>query len=255
MSTIKNGMNFGDKRTNMNNLTNLIIKYKGTKNPALLKEIFVILTPAMKKKATHTFFAKWYPLNLYHPCKFCRNCDKLNNIPKSEHNLICENCDICKCVKGFFNLKKNNLCEYEDVYQDLYLTVLEMINKFIPDKKFDNYFYTSLWEWKPSFINQNFVKSLLNKPLTKSNEEGEEHELTEVAEDSEIDKINLKQEIKLKYEKTIKKLLSLCKTDKEKQIINLYINDKQMTQEKVAKILGTYQRDISRIINKLRKRL
>jgi RNA polymerase sigma factor (sigma-70 family) len=239
----------------MNYLTNLIVKYKENKNPAILKEIFNILIPAMKKKATHTFFAKWYPLNLYHPCKFCRNCDKLNNIPKSEHSLICENCDICKCVKGFFNLNKNNLCEYNDVYNDLYLTVLEMINKFIPEKEFDNYFYTSLWEWKPSFINQNFVKSLLNKPLSKSNEEGEEYELIEVAEDSEIDKINLKQEAKLKYEEIVKKLLSLCKTEKEKKIINLYINDKQMTQEKVAKILGTYQKDISRILNKLRKRL
>ena len=238
----------------MNNLTNLIIKYKEIKTPVILTEIFEILSPAMKKKATHTFFAKWYPLNLYHPCKFCRNCNKLNNIPKSEHSLICENCDICKCVKGFFNLNKNNLCEYNDVYNDLYLTVLEMINKFIPEKEFDNYFYTSLWEWKPSFINQNFVKSLLNKPLTKSNEEGEEYELIEVAEDSEIDKINLKQEARLKYEEIVIKLLSLCQTKTEKTVVNLFLNDKKMTQEKAGAILGFTQSYISLILKSLRKR-
>jgi RNA polymerase sigma factor (sigma-70 family) len=228
----------------MDKLTKLVLEYQKTKSQITFKEILEMLNPVIKKKATYVFYGKWYPLNLYHPCKFCRVCTKLNNTPKSEHSLICKECKECKCVKGFFNLKKNNLCEYEDVEQDLLLTILQMIDKFVPEpnKEFNNYLYTTLWEWMPTFLTKDFVKSLSHKSLTQSDEEGNE---------TQIDIPEEKEEPKLSMEE----ILKVTTTKREKELINLFLNDKMMTQEKAGKTLGITQQAISLVFNKLQKKL
>jgi RNA polymerase sigma factor (sigma-70 family) len=228
----------------MDKLTTLVLDYQKNKSQITFKEILEMLNPVIKKKATYVFYGKWYPLNLYHPCKFCRNCEKLNNIPKSEHKIICEDCDKCKCVKGWFNLNKNHLCEYEDVEQDLLLVILQMINKFTPEKEFNNYLYTTLWEWMPTFFTKDFVKSITNKSLTQEDEEGNE---------TQIDIPDYSGETKSKP--SFQEILKVCKTDMEKKVCELYLENPKLSQEEIAEKLGTYQRDISRIINKLRKRL
>jgi len=238
----------------MINLTNLVKEYKEKKDKILLNQIYTELQSTIKQKARFIYYAKFYPLNLYHPCKFCRNCNKLNNVPKNEHNIICKDCDICKCIKGFFNLKKNNLCEFEDVENDIWLEVMRTIEDFDITKDFNTYLFSNLWEFIPSFITKDFVKSLSNKSLTKLDDEGNETQI-DISEEGEIDKLNKEQEIQQKFEKTKNKILSLCKTEREKIVINLFLNDKTMTQDKAGEILKISQQAISLILNKLQKRL
>lgn len=226
----------------MDKLTKLVLDYQKTKSQTILKEILNILNPVIKKKANYIFYAKWYPLNLYHSCKYCRNCTKLKDIPKSEHSIICEDCKECKCIKGFFNLNKNHLCEYEDVEQDLLLVILKMIDKFVPEKEFNNYLYTTLWEWMPTFFTKDFVKSLSNKSLTRIDIEGEETQI-DIPEEKEESQFSLEE------------ILKVVTTKREKEIINLFLNDKKMTQDKAGEILGISQQAISLIFNKLQKKL
>ena len=228
----------------MINLTNLIKEYKETKSKLTLDKIYMELKSVIKQKAKFIYYAKFYPLNLYHPCKYCRNCDRLNNVPKEEHNIICKECDICKCIKGFFNLKKDGLCEYEDVENDLWLEILRTINNFDITKDFNTYLFSDLWEFIPTFITKNFVKSLSNKSLTQQNEEGNEIQM-DIPEEKE----------ETKPKPSIQDILKICQTDIERKICELYLENPNLSQEELAEKLGTYKMNISRILNKLRKRL
>lgn len=225
----------------MKNITNLIKEYKETKNKFILDQIYKELKSTIQQKTRFIYYAKWYPLNLYHPCKYCRNCDKLNNVPKAEHNTICKDCEICTCVKGFFNLKKNNLCDYEDVENDIWLEILRTIENFDITKDFNTYLFSNLWEFIPSFITKNFVKSLLNKSLTKIDKEGNETQI-----DLPEEKIN---------PPSFEEILGVCETDMERKVCELYLKNPNLSQGELAEKLGNNQRAISRIINKLRKRL
>ena len=224
----------------MINLTSLVKEYKETKNKLLLDKIYLELQSTIKQKARFIYYAKWYPLNLYHPCKYCRNCTKLNNIPKSEHNLICKNCQDCKCIKGFFNLKKNNLCDYEDVENDLWLEILRTIENFDTTKDFNTYLFSNLWEFIPTFITKNFIKSLTNKSLIKIDEEGNESESErEISEEeTQTKQIDLDN------------ILKLCKTKRKKEIVRLLA--KGLKQEEIAKILKVSPQYISNVLKGLR---
>jgi len=224
----------------MINLTSLVKEYKETKNKLLLDKIYLELQSTIKQKARFIYYAKWYPLNLYHPCKYCRNCTKLNNIPKSEHNLICKNCQDCKCIKGFFNLKKNNLCDYEDVENDLWLEILRTIGNFDTTKDFNTYLFSNLWEFIPTFITKNFIKSLTNKSLIKIDEEGNESESErEISEEeTQTKQIDLDN------------ILKLCKTKRKKEIVRLLA--KGLKQEEIAEILKVSPQYISNVLKGLR---
>jgi len=228
----------------MINLTDLVKEYKQTKNKQILDKIYTGLKSTISDKSKFIFYHKFYPLNLYHPCKYCRNCDKLNNVPKEEHNIICKSCEMCKCIKGFFNLKKDNLCEYEDVENDLWLEILRTINNFDITKDFNTYLFSDLWEWIPSFITKDFVKSLSNKSLTQEDEEGNE---TQIDIPEEQEEANSKP--------SIQEILNMCKTDIEKKICELYIENPILSQEEIAEKLKMTQQNISLTLNKLRKRL
>jgi RNA polymerase sigma factor (sigma-70 family) len=228
----------------MINLTDLVKEYKSTKNKIILDKIYSELKSTVKQKANFIYYAKYYPLNLYHPCKFCRTCTKLNNIPKNEHSIVCKDCDICKCIRGFFNLRKDNLCEYEDVENDIWLEILRTIAKFEITKDFNVYLFSNLWEFIPSFITKDFVKSLSNKSLTQTDEEGNDTQI-DIPEDNE----------ETKSKPSLQEILKVCKTEIERKVCELYLENPNLSQTEIAEKLGTYQRDISRIINKLRKRL
>jgi len=228
----------------MINLTELVKQYKQTKNKLILDKIYLELKSIIQQKARFIYYAKFYPLNLYHPCRYCRNCDKLNGVPKEEHNTICKDCDICKCIKGFFNLRKDNLCDYEDVENDLWLEILRTINNFDITKDFNTYLFSDLWEWIPSFITKDYVKSLSNKSLTQQDEEGNETQI-DIPDEQE----------KIKSKPSIQEILKVCQTDMEKKVCELYLENPNLSQEEIAEKLGTYKMNISRIINKLRKRL
>jgi RNA polymerase sigma factor (sigma-70 family) len=229
----------------MTNLTELVKEYKKTKNNLIIDKIYAELKSTIQQKAGYIYFTKYYPLNLYHNCKFCRNCDKLNNVPKSEHIIICKDCDICKCIKGFFNLRKNNLCEYEDVENDIWLEIMRTIENFDITKDFNTYLFSCLWEFVPSFITKNFVKSLSNKSLTKIDEEGNE---TEMEIPDEQDK---KTEPKI----SIEEIFEICKDNFEKKILTLILQGKTINRTVIAKELNVSPQYISLILKDLRKRL
>ena len=226
----------------MINLTELVKEYKQTKNQVIINEIYTELKSIIQQKARFIYYAKFYPLNLYHSCKYCRNCDKLNNVPKEEHISICKDCEVCRCIKGFFNLKKDNLCEFEDVENDIWLEVLRTIENFDITKDFNIYVFSCLWEFVPTFITKDFIKSLSNKSLTQQDDEGNE---------SQIVILDEQEEPKLSSEEIFK----VATTKREKELINLFLNDKTMNQEKAGKLLGLTQQAISLILNKLKKKL
>lgn len=229
----------------MINLTNLVKDYKQIKDKQILEQIYKELKTTIQQKARFIYYAKFYPLNLYHPCKYCRNCDKLNNIPKEEIIIICKDCEICKCIKGFFNLKKDNLCEYEDVENDLWLEVLRVIENYDITKDFNTYLFSCLWEFVPSFITKNFVKSLLNKPLTKIDEEGNETEM-EIADEPKE---------KLESKISTEEIMAICKDDFEKEILKIILKHKKINRTKIAKQLGVTPQYISLTLKGLRKKV
>jgi len=225
----------------MDKITTLILQYKKTKDQNILNEIFEILNPVIQKKAKYIYYGKWYPINLYHPCKFCRNCNKLNNIPKSEHKIICQECQVCRCEKGFFNLNKNNLCEYKDIENDIWLEILRIIENFDIAKNFNTYLYSCLWEFIPTFITKNFIKSLSNQSLSKVDQEGNESEMEIPDEPKQTNNFNLEH------------IYSVCKNETEQKIIKLLIAG--LKQIEIAKELCVSEQYISKIIIKLRKKI
>jgi RNA polymerase sigma factor (sigma-70 family) len=226
----------------MNNLTNLVIQYKKLKNNHIFNLIYKELQSIIKQKAKFIYFGKWYPLNMYHPCKYCRKCNKLKNIPKSERNIICEECEKCTCIKGFFNLRKNNLCEYQDVENDLWTEVLRIIEDYDETKDFNTYLISSLWNFIPNFINKNFVTSILNKSLTQRNENGDD-----IQYDIPIEINNLTL--------TLDEIIKVASTKREKAVLNLYLKDSTMTLDKAGTSLGISHQAISLILTKLQKKL
>jgi hypothetical protein len=235
----------------MENLTNKIINYKKSKNAKSFNEIYKILQSVLKDKVKFIYYTKWYPLNLYIKCKYCQQCinnKELQNKPKEiERRKLCDKCVDCICSKGYFNLNYGHLCDYEDVKQELDLEILKLINDFdIKLGDFNSYLFSSLWDWRPSFITLEFVENITHNSLFEINEEGEE-QILNIKDDKSQKKItsNLK----------IEEILKECKTETERKVCKLLLDTPTLSQKTLAKKLGTYQRDISRIINKLRKRL
>lgn len=221
----------------MKTITNLVIKYKKTKNQKFLKELLSILEPLIQKKASYIYNKKWYPMNYFHKCKYCQHC-------KNKDREICKICKKCLCDKGYFNLRKNNLCEFNDVKNDLILKVLELIEQFNITKDFYTFLGVILFDWRPSFITQDFIKSLLHKKFYMEIE-GEEIEVN--TKDTKTKPI--------KNNFVIDTIFKICKTKREKDLINLFLNDKRMTQKKAGKLLGITQQAISLIFNKLQNKL
>jgi RNA polymerase sigma factor (sigma-70 family) len=232
-------------------INELIVNYKQTKNQKNLEEIFKLLQSTLKNKIKFVYFNKWYSFNIYIKCKYCQNCkhnkelqDRLKEMKRRE---LCEECNDCICSKGYFNLKKNNLCEYKDVEQDLNLEILKLIDSFdVEIGDFNSYLFSSLWDWRPSFITLDFVESINHNSLFKMDEAGEEQDLN--VEDK-------KSQEKIKSNLNIEDILNKCETVVEKNICELLLENPNLSQDDLAKKLGTYKMDISRIIKKLRKRL
>jgi len=223
----------------MKNLTDIVIQYKETKSKSILNQIYKELNSLIQQKAKFIFYNKWFPLNLYHKCKFCRNCEEIKNIPIHEQNDICKDCEVCKCVKGFFHLKKNNLCEYEDVENDLWVEVLRIIENYNIIKDFNTYLIACLWEWMPSFLTKDYVKSLSNKSLTKIDEEGNETQI-DIPDENEKQPLNLD------------KIYNLCKTKIERQIVDLLLEGRKQTD--IAKELEVSESYISQTITRLKNK-
>jgi len=207
-------------------LNNLVKNYKQTKDQKIINQIIGLLRDTIQNKAKYIFERKYYPLSLYHKCKVCREA---------------QGEDKCTCIRGTFNLKKEHLCEYLDVENDLWCEILRIINNYDITKDFNTYLYATLWNWTPSFINKNFIKSLRNKSLSYANKEGKEMDI--VDDDSENTIIN---------NSTLQAIYSVCKTNREKEILSILLKNNKISQKQIAKKLKVTQQSVSKIIQKLR---
>jgi len=202
----------------MNELKNLVIKYKKTKSKQILNDIFDLLKSIIEKKAKFIYYKKYFPVSLYHN----------NN------------------KKGTFNLFKSYLCEYVDVEQDLNMEIMRLINDFNIKKDFKTYLFSSLWMWIPSFINKNFVETLHNVKLYSSDSDGRESGIN-IPANKNIEKNFV--------ESKIKDLLKELDNSIDKKILLNLLNKKDLTQIKIAKKLGITQQRVSQIIIKIKKLL
>lgn len=99
-----------------------IKQYKKTKDKKLLDDIFKELLPIIKNKSLYIYYRQKYYIN-----------------------------------KKYLTISKAGICELEDIIQELSLEVFKIIEKYDINKPFFNYFYASIWHWKPSVIDTKIV--------------------------------------------------------------------------------------------------
>jgi RNA polymerase sigma factor (sigma-70 family) len=201
----------------MTKLTELIIEYKKTKDKILSEKIYIELRFIVEKKAKYIFEQKYYPISLYH---------------KSEKN-------------GCFNLRKHNLCEYFDVENDLWIEIFRIIENYDITKEFENYLYSSLKNWTPSFINKNFVDSLANNSLNYVR--NEEEQLIEIEDDNGK---NITEQ-----NSNLEEIFAICNTDRERKILSIILGEKGITQKEIAKKIGISQPAVNKILRGLKKKI
>lgn len=204
----------------------LVKQYKETKDKNILNNIYTILRPFVISRAKYVYYKQYYPLSNYYN----------------------------KDIKGTFNLSKSNLCEYLDVENDLWMEVLRIIDKYDTNKDFDIYFRSCLWNWRPSFLNANFISSLSNKSITN---EGEEENQLDIL--VEPDKLNLeKEEIITEKKENLKQLkkgiLECCETENETKVFSILLKDNKINQSEIAKKVKISQPAVNKIIKKIRKK-
>jgi len=145
----------------LNELDQLVIKYKKNKNRDNLGQILKILENEIKKKAKYVFYVQTFNINNY---KF-----KLVDIKKVELN---------------------------DIIQELNLEIIEWINNFKPEAPFSHFLNQCLEsnKWRPKFINADFIKDLHTESIYKTIENDEGEEEVNVA-----DNIPIQEEVKIEF--------------------------------------------------------
>jgi len=222
--------------------------YKNTKNDFSFKRIYNILKPYVNKKARFLYEHKWYSANQFKKCKFCLHCKRIDGKSKEMKKIICEECLICECDKRTFNLKKYGLCDLKEVIQDLWIVISDTVvkNYDCSKKNFKQFVENSLYAYEPSFINADFINLLKNKSTTYIEDE-KEQEMDVVDPCSEKNQDN--------QESMIEQIRTVCKSKREIELIELYLNNEVMTQEKAGEVLHISQPAIFKIFKKLQKRL
>jgi RNA polymerase sigma factor (sigma-70 family) len=172
-----------------------------------------------------------------------KNYKKTKNNQTLEQILKIINKDIEKRVELIYRKLKFYQIEREDIKQELYIKILTLIDTYDPKEPFENYLFSSLKNWKPKLSKDDTINF---EPLYKLNEEtGEEVELN----------IEDKKQTNVDSGITLEEIFKECKTEEERKICQLYLENPEITEEELAKKLGTYKMNISRIINRLRKKL
>ena len=189
-------------------LNELVVEFKKTKNSQILNQIFTSLSKVIHEKSKYIFYQQKFSAKKY-----------------------------------VFRLVDTKQVDIMDVEQELNLFTLELINRCDINKPFDKYFYSSIWLWKPKFINQDFVNSLRNVSDIKLSDEGDEYSLIDgVATFPKFDEpINLDD-------------LFDNLSDNERKILNILKDNPKTTQEKIAQVLGVTRERVSQIYVDIRKK-
>jgi len=190
-----------------NNINQLIKDYKQTGKKELMDQIYNILNPILQEKASYIYYRKVYKKN-----------DK------------------------YINLKETNMVEHSekssDILQELWIEVMKIIQKYDPSKPFMNYFYSTLWRWRPSFIDENFL--FQNSIVLESSLITEEN----------LNPLDNLQKVSSKIDPEFEEL-----NEKENEIIKVIFCNPSIKQEELAKKFNLSQTSISNIMIEIRRKL
>lgn len=197
------------KMNTKNNLTKLVRQYKKEKNSKILEEIFNLLNKQLNQKAKYIFY---------------------------KQNFLIEG---KKC-----KLKELHRIDFEDIEQELKLTVLELIKNYNPRKPFENYLNHTLKFWFPKVMRQ---KEKRNELAIKNESEIYDEETETGVKFDNFSAFEPKKEEPLNLSKMFGEL-----TKKEKRLIKLLIKNPNQNQSQLADRLRVSQMEISRILGELR---
>lgn len=142
---------------------------------------------------------------------------------------------IIKKTRYIFNKFKYYKINLQDIKQELYLLILTIIDNYKISKPFENYLFSSLKKWLPESMIQDKRKNEKNREMH----------------------INIK-DTNLNNQDTnliLEDIFNECKTENERQIYKLYLENPNITGREIGKELGMTRQNICLIIKKLRKRL
>jgi hypothetical protein len=212
----------------MKTLNELAIEYKKTKNKIILNQLFVLLQSLVKAKAKHTFYKR----------KFVKRMIDVEMLDNEGTQKIIQRLPQC------FKLVDTHLLELEDVEQELNLEILSLLEKYDVSRPFDKFLYSSLWNWKPNFINKDFINQLGNVSLSAMTEE-----------DNENSELMNNFAVYPKFDETF----DVCDmfsdlTELEEKLLNLLKVSPDANQTQLAKKLYVTQARVSQMLTEIRKK-
>jgi len=188
----------------MTKLDELAIQYKKANNQYIGNQIYLLVKKSIQEKTKYLFYQQKY--------KGMRLC----------------------------NL---HIVDIEDVEQELYLELARTLDKYNQKKgTFSTYWYSTLWNYKPKFINADFFNQLKNTKIYKLNEDDEEESLIDhIASFPAQDEINIFD-------------MFDNLTEDEKKLINILKKKEGINQSELADIMGVTQSYISIMFVNIRKK-
>jgi len=190
------------------NIVDLVMKYKQTNSQKDLNDFFVALQPILIPKARFLYYTKWY--------KIKHKYFKLCNIPS---------------------------IDFEDILSEINIEVLNIIQEFDCIRPFENYFYMSLWKWRPSFLrNRNFLIQVLGI-----------YEEVDENNSSNFDTIMYIYPKEYCDEFKPEDLFNELTKD-EKKIVNLLHRDSSLTHEQLSENIGVTRSRVTQLMDEIRKK-
>lgn len=187
----------------MKDLNQLVKEYQKTKDNKIIDDIFKEIIHNLNIKADYVYYQKKYMLK-------------------------------DKCIR----LKNTGIISRDDVFQELCLDVLKLIQNCDNDKPFINYYYGTLKYWKPKFINND-----LYYQLTTTCQLTCDSETSLMLERGKTDPIITDEEL---YEEL---------TDEQNKIVTLLYANPNLNQVDLARELKISQSAISLQLNEIRKKI
>jgi RNA polymerase sigma factor (sigma-70 family) len=195
----------------MKTLDELALEYKKTKNKNLLNNLFILLQPMLKKKSEYIFYHKQF-----------------------------------KCGNSSVRLCNTKKVELDDIIQELNLEVLRIIDNYDVSRPFKNYFFSTLWDWRPDFIRTGNFGKEINMVIS-------ENILATDENTNFLDNMADPNSVQATDDTPIfQKFTDL--TDQEKKVMNLLMKNNKINQSQIAKIIGVTQQRVGQIINKLKNK-
>ena len=182
------------------NVTDLVKEYKQTKSEKIFNKIYEKLKPFIREKSKYLYVTKFFQIG-----------------------------------KRYYSVSDSSY-QREDIEQDLMLEILKMIKKYDGIRDFNTYLISSLWKYKPSFVNREFINCL-----------GQD----QISEHEESEKVAYEIENNFFAED----ILSFCKSENEKKVMFAYLSDTSLSQLEIARKIGVSQQYISLILLGLQKKL